>query len=404
VERLLAPEEVDDSAAEVRVDELGLEDLDEERIKLFQAWHVRLQSTRRPLLEKMTYFWHDHFATAIHKVSRPSLMLQQNAMLREHALGSFRELLLAVARDPAMLVWLDNRTNSRTAPNENYARELMELHTLGEGNGYTEVDIQEAARALTGWRLTRDGGVRFVPPLHDRGEKSVLGVDGALDDEQLVDLIAERRETADYVGAKLWRFFALPEPGPELIGRTSDAYVASGGSISAMVRTILLSEEMYSPAAYRTRVKASIEVVIGIERALEIETDGRLEIPRMRAMGQLLFDPPDPAGWTGDEAWINSTTMLARSNLANDVTRLRTRWSPDIPALLRGHGATGSAAEIVDWVLDLLVGGDVDDVTREALIEHVGGPHHFDFEEAAANGALNGVVYLALSMPLFHVT
>ncbi len=147
VERLLSPEAIDDSATEARVEALDLGDMEEERIKLFQAWHVRLQTTRRPLLEKLTYFWHDHFATGMRKVGRAVPMHVQNATLREHALGSFPELLLATARDPAMLVWLDNRSNSKAAPNENYARELMELHTLGEGNAYTETDIKEAARA-----------------------------------------------------------------------------------------------------------------------------------------------------------------------------------------------------------------------------------------------------------------
>lgn len=404
VERLLDPLGVDESAADARVEELDLSDLEEERGKLLRAWQMRLQSTRRPLLEKLTYFWHDHFATSMRKVGHPTLMQIQNETLRERALGRFEDLLLAITRDPAMLIWLDNRTNTREAPNENYARELMELHTLGEGNLYGETDIQEAARALTGWRVTREATAQFVPRRHDRGEKTVLGVSGALDDEQLVRLLAERPETADYVGGKLWRFFALPEPGEELIARTTAAYLDSDGSIAAMVRTILLSEEMYSAAAYRTRIKAPVEVVIGSLRALEVETDGHKELPLMRAMGQLLYDPPDPAGWTGDGAWINSTTMLARSNFANALTMTRSRLAVDVPALLRSHGADGSAADVVDWVLDLLIGGDADDATRETLIEHVGGRYHFDFERAADDGALNGLFYLALSMPLYQVT
>jgi uncharacterized protein (DUF1800 family) len=371
---------------------------------LLQAWQLRLQSTRRPLLEKLTYFWHDHFATGMRKVGRPALMQIQNETLRENALGRFEDLLLAVTRDPAMLVWLDNRTNTKAAPNENFARELMELHTLGEGNLYGEPDIKGAARALTGWSVTRDATARFVPRRHDRAEKTVLGVSGTLDDAQLVRLLAERRETADFIGAKPWRFFALPEPGEALIDRTTAAYLDSDGSIAAVVRTILLSEEMYSEAAYRTRIKAPVEVVVGALRALEVETDGRAELPLMRAMGQLLYDPPDPAGWTGDGAWINSTTMLARSNFANALTMTRSRVLLDVPGLLRRHGVDGSADEVVDWVLDLLVGGDAGEGTRETLIEHIGGRYHFDFERAAEDGALNGLIYLALSMPLYQVT
>ena len=393
---------MDDSAAEAAVQSLDLTNLREERVKLFQAWHVRLLTTRRPLLERMTYFWHDHFAAAFSKVGRADAMHLQNETLRAHALGSFRDLLLAVARDPAMMVCLDNRSNSAEAPNENYARELMELHTLGEGNGYTERDIKEAARALTGWRLTPDGE-RFARRLHDGGAKTVLGVSGALSDEGLIDLLAERRETAEYIGGKLWRFFAMPDPGPELLQRTTRVYFDSGGSIRELLRVILLSEEMYADGAYRSRVKSPVEFVIGAERALELESDGRLEIHQTRRMGQLLYDPPSPAGWEGDAAWINSTTMLARSNFANQLTLLRAPHAADVAALLDRHGVTGSAEQVVDWALELLVGGDVDAPTRALLVDHLGGAHHFDFAEAARDGALNGVFYLALSMPLYQL-
>ena len=385
VERLLAPESVDDSAADAEVQALDLSDLLEKRIKLFQAWHVRARASRRPLLEKMTYFWHDHFATAIHKVGHDDPMQLQNETLRSRALGSFRDLLLAIARDPAMMRWLDNQSNSVEAPNENYARELMELHTLGEGNGYSELDIKEAARALTGWRATRHG-VCFIPRLHDFDKKTVLGVTGHLSDEGVIDLLAGRRETADYVGDKLWRFFAIPDPEPELLRRTTDAYLASDGSIRELLRVILLSEEMYSERAYRTRIKSPVELVIGAERALEVVTDGRPGLRHTRGMGQLLYDPPDPAGWEGDAAWVNSTTMLARSNFANELTRVRRRRGADIPALLERYGVIGSADEVVDWTCDLLVGGDVDAETRKLLADHLGGSFHFDFARAARDG------------------
>jgi uncharacterized protein (DUF1800 family) len=413
VERLLAPEAVDDAAAAEAVAALDLDlDLEQRRIGLWQAWHVRLEQSRRPLLEKLTYFWHDHFATAIHKVGRPELMQLQNETLRRRALGSFRDLLLAITRDPAMMRWLDNGTNTREAPNENYARELLELHTMGADNGYTEADIKEAARALTGWRIT-PFGPRFFARRHDPGEKTVLGVTGALNDADVVDILAERPETAELIGRKLWRLFAVPEPGPALIERTSAAYFASGGEIRELVREILLSDEMYSDAAYRTRIKAPVELVIGTARALEVPSDGRVEKVFLERMGQRLYDPPNPAGWTGGPAWINSNTMLTRSNFADLLTRSPAprgargrdaRGGVDVAALLRRHGATGSAEEVVDWTLELLVGGDVDADSRDVLIEHLGGPHHFDFEEAAEDGSLRGMLYLALAMPLYQLT
>ncbi len=408
VDRLLHPERVDDSASDAAIEALIEEDPREKRAALIGTWYLRLLTTRRPLLERMTYFWHDHFATAIHKVGNPGLMQVQNETLRRLALGDFRELLTAVTRDPAMMVWLDNRTNVKGAPNENYARELLELHTLGEGERYTETDIKEAARALTGWvvvgqrRTGGDAEARFVLRRHDGGEKSFLGVAGNLDDTDIVEILADQPETAAFIGRKLWRFFAVPEPDEALIERTTDAYFASGRSIAEMVRTILLSREMYSDEAYRWRVKSPVELVIGTERALELSAPLRREPKFTEAMGQLLFDPPNPAGWPEGAAWINSNTLLSRANYVNEVTRSRSRSRAvfDPLALVRRHGATDSAEAVVDFLLDLLVGGDVDPHTREVLVEHLGGAHHFDLEAAAADGSLAGAVYLVLTMPL----
>jgi uncharacterized protein (DUF1800 family) len=334
-------------------------------------------------------------------------MQVQNETLRRLALGDFRELLQAVARDPAMMVWLDNRSNVSGAPNENYARELLELHTLGEGVLYSEQDIKEAARALTGWvvagpRQTGGGDpeARFVPRRHDEGDKTFLGVTGAIDDTDVIQILAERPETAAFVGRKLWRFFAVPDPSDEMIQRTTDAYFAADRSVSAMLRTILRSDEMYSDEAYRWRVKSPVELVIGAERALQLSTPLGREPRYTEAMGQLLFDPPNPAGWPEGAAWINSNTLLTRANYINELTRAGRRSVFDPLALVRRHAAAGSAAEVVDFLLDLLVGGDADSTSRDLLIDHLGGTHHFDLDEASTDGSLAGVIYLALAMPL----
>lgn len=424
VSLLLAPEIVDDSATDDAVAALSI-DLENQRAGLWQAWHVRLNQSRRPLLEKMTFFWHDHFATAISKVGDANLMHLQNETIRTHALGSFRDLLLAITRDPAMMKWLDNLNSNRKAPNENYARELMELHTMGEDNGYTETDIQEAARALTGWRPTftktdsgkrRFSGIRFDPRRHDPGTKTVLGITGALKDTDVVNILAERPETAEHLGRKLWRFFAVPDPTPKMIESTSRVYFATDGSIREIVRTILSSEEMYSNAAYRWRVKSPVELVVGATKALEISSTGNPERRFTRDMGQQLYNPPDPAGWRDGSGWVNSNTMLARSNFANEITRSRGGWDgfstsgvqhaliSKITSLLIDHGITDSADEIVDWTLDLLVGGDVDEASRNVLVEHLGGEHHFDFAQASKDGSLQGMVYLTLTMPLYQIS
>jgi uncharacterized protein (DUF1800 family) len=411
VDRLLNPAGVDDSATDATVTSIltafaTIDPMDQDlkraqREALFRAWYVRMTASRRPLLERMTYFWHDHFATALAKVDRPDYMQRQNDTIRANALGSFRDLLLSVARDPAMLVYLDNRSNVKARPNENYARELLELHTLGQGNGYTETDIKETARALTGWRI-ENGDAIFTPSRHDTGEKTVLGKRGAFDEIGIVDLLAAHPGTAEYVCDKLVRFFVRPDGDAALARRAADRFMATGGNIREVMRTILLADEMYSAAAYRSQIKSPTELIVGAERALELATDGRGEIDVARRMGQLLYEPPNPAGWTGGPEWVNATTMLARSNFANDITGLR-KVGADVPALLRKYGATVSATAVVDFVLDLLVGGDANGETRAVLVEHAGGEAHFNFEEAARDGRLNGVVYLALSMPLYQV-
>ena len=410
VERLLDPPP-EDAAVDAAVSRLlapfagpALDrDLDKERrAALFRAWYVRMAGTRRPLVERMTYFWHDHFATSLAKVTWASLMQTQNDTFRRLALGQFEDLLLAVARDPAMLLFLDNRTNSRTRPNENYARELMELHTLGEGNGYTETDIKEAARALTGWRLTEDGTAVFRRPEHDPGTKTVLGKSGAFNDADVVHLLASHPRTARYLADKLVRFFVRPDGHAALAERAADTYLATNGSIREVLRTILLAPEMYEPAAYRSIIKSPTEVMVGLRRALEAPLDSRAETDTGRLLGQLIYEPPNPAGWTGGGDWINATTILGRANYAARITAVRGDNIPDIPALFRRNGVTGSAASVVDWTLDLLVGGDADNATRGLLLDHLGGSH-FDFETAVRDGRLHGMVYLAASMPLYQI-
>ncbi|MFA7249085.1 MAG: DUF1800 domain-containing protein [Dehalococcoidia bacterium] len=410
VDRLLSPERVDDSAADAATAVLR-DAAFQDRQMLLSWWHSRLVLTRRPLLEKLTYFWHDHFATGIRKVNAPGFMLVQNETLRAGALGPFRDLVQAITRDPAMMVWLDNRANVASAPNENYAREIMELFCLGEGVLYTERDIKEAARALTGWRVIASKpapdanfpvatDVVFVPRQFDNGVKTILGQTGRFGDEDLVRIVTSKPECADYIGGKLWRFFAVPEPTGEMIARTTRAYFAHDTSIREMLRVILLSPEMYSDAAYRWRIKSPVEDVIHPLRALGL-TGRMARIARdTQAQGQVLFDPPTPAGWNWDEAWINTNTLLARANLMNDLTRRgRPAQAVDAAALLQANGATRTAEEAVDFVLDLIVGGDVDPATRALLIEHIGGMH-YDFAQANRSGALQGLFYLVLTMPL----
>ena len=420
IERLLSPNSVDDSASQALI--AGLEtDPNQDRGALLAAWHLRIITTKRPLLERMVYFWHDHFATAVSKVESPAFMQAQNDLFRTRAFGRFDEMLTGVARDAAMMVFLDNRLNIRSAPNENFARELMELHTLGEGNVYTEKDIKEAARALTGWRITTEelpkdpmGKTKYPKPTgavlvanrFDAGKKTFLGITGNLNDQDVILALAALPETARFVGRKLWRYFAVAQPTEEMLARTTKAYFDSKYSIREVVRTILTSDEMYSDKAYRWRIKSPVEYVLGYTRSLGLVGATARTITQARAMNQTLYEPPGPQGWSkGGADWIVSTTMLARANFAYEVTRSDGPKVQvvDVPALLRANGLTTSAAQIVDGLADLIVGGDIDSATRQTLIDYLGGATHFNFAEAQRNGALHGVLYLMLSMPLAHL-
>ena len=301
-------------------------------------WGGRLLATRRPLQEKMTLFWHDHFATSAAKVVQGPLMAEQNEMLRRNATGKFQKLLLEASQDPAMLFWLDNQYNVRGKPNENFAREVMELFTLGVGH-YTEKDVQEAARALTGWtigRVARGGGKPgasfvFRPALHDDGLKTVLGKSGALTGEDLIAHLCAQTRTAQYIVTKIWEWFAYPNPGDALVERLTKTFRESDLDIQVLLRAIMNSSEFYSVKAERALYKNPIDFTVatcrqlGIGEALSAGVRGQdaaaarpAHQPANRAtqaassMGMRLLFPPDVAGWDGGRAWISSATMVER--------------------------------------------------------------------------------------------
>lgn len=330
--------------------------LDPARLPDIQIWWLRrMAATAAPLREKMTLFWHDHFATAFYKVQDARLMLRQNELLRRHALGNFRTLLLEVSHDPAMLIWLDSNANRKRAPNENYARELMELFTVGLGH-YTEDDVKAAARAFTGWHCDRKAG-RFVfrAGEHDFGEKVFLGRVGRWDGGDVVDILASHEATARFLAAKLWRWFGAPEPDESAIAAMARAYLDSRCEIGAMLRALFLSPAFAAAAGRKWLVKSPVELVVGMHRALGVAPDRRA-VAALRAMGQELFNPPNVAGWKGGEAWLNAGTMLARVNYAAELVAAA---SPGPPA---------SA-----WVEEALRLAGVDDpssATRTALARY----------------------------------
>jgi len=292
-------------AAQRKLIEQGLE---------LRAWWLReMLLTPSPLTERMTLFWHNHFATSQQKVRLASLMYRQNALMRREALGNFASLLHAVAKDPAMLVYLDNAGSRKQAPNENFAREVMELFTLGEGR-YGERDVNEAARAFTGWSIDRDSG-EFVyrRVWHDYGEKTVLGKSGRFDGDEVLDILLGRPETAEFIAAKLWRELVSAHPEPREVARWAAAFRDSRYEVKPLLRAALTSEAFWSPENRAALVKSPVDLVVGTLRVFGIHPfDLRPAVFACATLGQNPFSPPNVKGWPGGQAWIDSATLLGR--------------------------------------------------------------------------------------------
>jgi uncharacterized protein (DUF1800 family) len=288
----------------------------EKSLALRAWWHQEMLETDSPLTERMTLFWHNHFVSSQQKVKSPVLMARQNQLLRRYALGNFGELLHAIARDPAMVIYLDNVSNKKGSPNENFAREVMELFTLGEGQ-YSEQDIKDTARAFTGWSLDRNTGeYRFYRRLHDAGEKNVLGRRGQFDGDDVLDILLAQPATAEFVTAKLWREFISPQPDAMEVKRLASIFRDTRYNIQALMRALLTSEFFYAAQNRAVLIKSPVELVVGTLRLFEIHpTDLRPAALAARNLGQDVFGPPNVKGWPGGEAWINSATLLGRRQL-----------------------------------------------------------------------------------------
>jgi len=282
-------------------------------------WANRMIASPRPLEEKLTLFWHGHFATGQNKVRDYRMMLQQNRMLRANASGTLRDLLVGILKDPGMLVYLDNGENVKSHPNENFGRELLELFSMGVGN-YSERDVREAARAFTGW--TNDVlTYKFDTEQHDFGEKTFLGRTGPLNGEDIIDTILAQPVTGEYVAGKLYRYFVRDEISSDVKADLGRSFRASGYQIKPLMRRMLLAKDFYSTPSVATQIKSPVHLVVSTYKKM-----GLREIPtipdfgRMTGgLGQTLFEPPNVAGWAGGRTWITPATLLQRGNLFRDV-------------------------------------------------------------------------------------
>jgi uncharacterized protein (DUF1800 family) len=423
---------------------------------LTRWWMLRMAHTRRPLEEKMTLFWHGHWTSSLDKVDNPLLMWEQNKLFRSMALPNWKAMCLAVSQDPAMLIYLDNAVNRKGAPNENYARELMELYTLGRDVLYTQNDVREAARAFTGWGVDykpderkglaaeRDAKLaaagltdkqkndiraeyrllewQLMPPFvvrkaqHDAGNKTFLGRSGAYDGANIIDIIVPTREAAAHICSRLFNWFVGGTPPASLLAQLTTIYFENAYELKPVVRAILMSDAFWAQENRFSRPKSPVEYLVGMERQLE-GTTAALNLPAAaRNLGQQLFYPPNPAGWAGGKTWVNANTVIGRSNSSVTIasgrpgpnnTPDRVTYAWDAAQFLKDSGVS-EAGQIVELFLDLLVDGQAPDADRYVLAEYMhtddnGNYKLFVLNDANVDKKVRGLVSLILSSPAYNL-
>jgi uncharacterized protein (DUF1800 family) len=397
-------------------------------------WLYCMLQSKHPLREKMALFWHNHFATSIVKVQNTLLMFRQNWLLRMHALGRFGPMLQAISRDGAMLIWLDANNNVKGKPNENYARELMELFSLGVGH-YTEKDIREAARAFTGWHVNGEG-FRFNSREHDDGPKTVFGKTGPWDGGDIVRIVLEQPAAARFLVRKLYHYLISEqaEPPDSFLEPLCEAFRKSDYDVAALLRTMLASRHFYSEHAFRQRVKSPVEFVLGALQAVYgrfAEDDPayrplpqQILVRWLDAMGQSLFAPPNVKGWPGALTWLNTSTLLERNNFASALA-LGTLWTQATagqafgkpvprndfaeeappakafdPARLLAEEKASKPEEVVRALLDLYLPGGIRSEAKEKLIAFVGEGNP---SGAALERRAREIVHAILTMPEYQM-
>lgn len=286
-----------------------------EKDQLNLAWIERMAVAKAQLREKMILFWHNHFATG---TSFGYLMQVQHNTLRHHALGNFREMLHAMSKDPAMIIWLNNQQNKKNAPNENFAREVMELFTLGEGNGYTEKDIKEAARAFTGWTVNQKGEYEFNPKQHDDSAKTVFGKT-IYKGEEVVDLLLAKQETAQYICRKLYRLFVNNEVNESHVAELSARFFRNDYDITDLLRVMFNAEWFYDPKNFGAVIISPVELIVKYKKYCKVELEDEQMLALQHVLGQTLFSPPNVAGWKGGKSWIDSNSLIQRLHMPRAI-------------------------------------------------------------------------------------
>lgn len=418
IERLLSPGTTDDGLA----GHINESQYDFTKPADLSRWFLtRMTLSKRPLEEKMTLFWHGMLTSSYQKLGKNvnfPLLKQQNDLLRTHALGRYDDLVRAITTDPAMLWWLDGRLSTGKSPNENYARELMELFTMGIGH-YTQDDVHQGALALAGWGI-RDGKGVLDPKRRYDGDVTFLGSHGRLGVDDVVRLVCAHPATGMYLARHLWAFFVNDNPADGDIAPVAKAYYDSGHTIAAMLKVLFTSPRFYSRDAYRARIKSPVEFVVGTLRALGFEQVPPAVPGVLTQMGQTLFAPPDVSGWPGDKAsaaWLSTQTWMTRVNFANTLVaalagsaataRTGTAGTPAVQQLVSGWQVTTPDA-LVARCVDALLGGDLPadrvQVLRAALDTGGGGATlPLGSSATVPLAGVRQMLYLLLAIPEFQL-
>src|SRR5713101_4137535 len=418
VDRLLNYQQVPDDTLENRLKALNINlnlALDQQR-----WWLLRMAWTQRPLLEKMTLFWHGVLTSSFRKVGgrrNYMRMIVQNQFLRTHAFDTFDNILLGITADPAMLFFLDLTTSRKNAPNENYARELMELFTLGLGH-YTQRDVYEGAAALTGWHI-RGLTSQYYPQDHNDLVKTYLGHTGNLDYKDVINILANHPATPWFIARKLFTFFAYENPSDDDLKPLVDTYVQSGHNMGEVMRTLLLSPQFSAARAYRSRIKSPVEFTVGAYRAMNINGNGTGLPTITTLMGQTLFDPPNVAGWPGDKVsalWLNSGTWMTRLNYVDlllargTVARAGATPLVDMQGIVNTH-QLNSPEHFVDHFSSFLVDGEIASDRRTQLLDYFttkdsssrGAPITLGNGASYPLGRVRGALYLMMASPEYQL-
>lgn len=371
-------------------------------------WFYRMLYTTRPLQERVALFWHGRLTSSAGKVDSANLMSGQIDLYRQQGLGSFRDLLAEAGQDPAMLIWLDGQYNRKGKPNENYAREVMELFSLGIGT-YTEDDVKQLARAFTGWQV-RGGRAVFNKGLFDDGTKHIFGQAGDFDSESAVDLILRQPSASPFLSGHLLREFVHPDPSDEMVKHYADRLLVTKWDLKGVLREMLSSRLFFSDWAYRSRIKSPVELAVGAVTALGGKVNTSFLREQTAKMGQNLLFPPNVKGWDGGEEWINANTVLLRFNFGEALATQRNgefARKSDMEKWLLQNGIKTSG-DIVDHYAKLLLDGNLSGNVRAELVKYMdhgtkNEPKPFVLEKDSLNDKVRGLLHLLMAMPEFQL-